>query len=127
MSRNTWNIYIQESGGSWTADGTIYVPNDVLEDETLSTHRKVVLADGSTSFVNLETKITKSDITFSWYNLDNTDSLISKLETYLADNSTIKIVNHLNEAYIGKIRNLRKTHPIGIEGVIDLEMTLERN
>ena len=126
MPRNTWNIFKQESNGSYTADGTIYRPNADVEDERISTHRKIGLADGDTAFVTPSTKYDEARLTFNWLYITDTDGIISKINTYIADGQTVKITTHLSDDYIGKFISLRKITLLGIEDYVDLVAIFER-
>jgi len=114
MSRNTWSIYYAESGDDWIADGNIFIPNVDISDEIVSTQQTVILADGSKAFITPETKSNVQTISFSWMLITADDNLISKIKTYIQDNTRLKIVTHLSEEYIGKFISLRKTHLVGI-------------
>jgi len=110
MARNTWSIYIY-SGGSWVADGSIYVPNDTLTLGLTSTHNKIVLADGDEAFITPETKYNKNPVTFIWYDDDGT--MKSKIEGYVQNNTKVKIVDSNSEEHIGRFKQIRARWLVG--------------
>jgi hypothetical protein len=114
MGRSAWSVYINESGDSWEFDFNLYVPNVDINDEIVSTQQTVILADGSKAFITPETKSNVQTISFAWMLITSDDDLISKIKTYIEDNTRLKIVTHLSEEYIGKFISLRKTHLVGI-------------
>lgn len=113
MSRSSWSIYVMESDGSYTSDGTIYRPNEDLDVGLISNHTKVKLADGTNAFVTLETEYEKEQLTFMWHEITTADGLIAQLEGYINSGDVVKITNHLSTDYIGRFVNITKTHLIG--------------
>lgn len=103
MARSNWNIYIYNDG--WVSDGTIYRPNDTLRLGISSTQQKIQLADGDNAFVTPENKYNEDDFTLVWYEDDGT--VKNKIETYVKNNSKLKIVDHLGNEYIGRFVSIR--------------------
>ena len=124
MSRTYWDIYYQESGGSWVSDGTIPRANDTLTYEYLSTQMPVQLADGSRAYITPETKYLKNPLVFLWYIDDGTYK--TKIENYIINNEYIKIECHTGTDFIGRFTALKTTHLVGIEDTYDLEATFEQ-
>jgi len=119
MARTYWNIYIY-SGGSWVADGQIPVPNDTLDLGLTSTLQKIQLADGDQAFIVPETKYNKDNLTFIWRN-DTDGSIKSKIESYVQNNTKVKIVDSLSNEHIGRFTNIRSHWIVGIETTYDIE------
>lgn len=127
MSRNSWSIYINESGDSWTLDGSIYRPNQDLLEETSSTQQTINLLDGSKAFISPETKSINEPLVFAWIGITVADGLISKIKTYIQNETRVKIVTHLSDEYIGYFRNLRPNQLVGQSpDQWDVEVTFER-
>lgn len=126
MSRNTWTVEILESNNVYSSDGTIYRPNEDLEIQLNSTHNKIILADGSFAFVTPENKSNKGQLTFVWYNIDDSDGIISKIENYIDNGDIIRITTHLSHTYTGKFIYLTKTHLTGIEDTFDIQTQFDQ-
>jgi len=126
MSRTSWNIYIKNSANSYDADGTIYRPNEDLEEALSSTHQKIRLADGTNAFVVPETSSSKEPLTFVWRGIVTGDNLISKIEGYIDNDEELKITTHLSVDYIGRFLNIRKTHAVGQSDIWDVEAIFDR-
>lgn len=127
MARGTWDVYVNESGSSWTDDFDLYIPNIDLSEEKISNQRNIILADGSKAFFTPETKYAYQNLTFSWQWIVVADGLISKIEDYITDNDRLKIVTHLSVEYIGYFTNINKMHLVGQDpDAWDIEATFLR-
>lgn len=122
---STWNIYLEESGVSWTADGTIPRPNDDVETETVSTQQRVRLADGSDAFVNLETKTVKEP--FTMYFAETTSAFRTKIQTYMGNGDKVKIITHTLEEFIGRFVSMKRIWLVGTSpDSYDVMITFQR-
>jgi hypothetical protein len=123
MARTYWNIYYQESAGSWIADGTVPRPNDTLSYDYQSNQTTVQLADGSKAYITPETKYTRNQLTFMWYQDDGTYK--TKIQNYIINNEYLKIECHTGTNFIGRFIGLKSSHLTGQDDVYDLEATFE--
>jgi hypothetical protein len=126
MARSTWTVTVRISSGSYISDGTIYRPNEDLEDNVLSTHTKVQLADGSQAFVVPENSSKLDSLKFVWRGIVVADGLIAKIKDYIDGDDQIKITTHLSEVYTGRFINMTKTHATGQEDIWDVEANFDR-
>jgi hypothetical protein len=125
MSRTTWQIQTKVLGGSWTAAGTIYRPNDSLSLVTQSTQTDTQLADGSESCFTPSTKSLSAPLTFIWYADDGT--LKTQLEGYITNQTNIKIIDHDSNEYVGRFIGLEVTQIVGVDpDEYDIKVTLKR-
>lgn len=126
MARGSWSIYTLNSDGStWDADGTIYVPNDDLTTEIISTQQKISLANGSNAFVTPSTKKLKQPITFFW--ADTTSAFRTQIENYMNNGDTIKIVTDTSENFIGRFISMQRVWLSGIDpDSFDVSVVLEQ-
>lgn len=129
MARNTWSIYVDTNeDGTWTSDGTIAIPNDSIEIGYTSTQQKIKLANGDNAFIRPEIKYSDNPITFIWYDNGTGDinSLKTKIENYIQNNTKIKIVDHNNKSYIGRFIAIRSNWIVGLSpDIYDLEVDWE--
>lgn len=126
MSRTTWAIYVLQSGNTWGADGTLYVPNNPegLIFGMNATQQRVELADGSLAFIRPETLYQKQPLTFSWFEMDVT--FITKIQSYIVNGTTLKIVTNVGgREYIGRFIDFKPTWVTGEVDVYDLEALFE--
>jgi hypothetical protein len=119
-----WDIYLENSLGTWDDDGTIPRPNDDLQTELTSTQQKIRLADGSNAFIQPEIKRVKEPITMFW--ADTSSSLRSKIETYMLNGDKVKIVTHTAEEFIGRFVGLKRVWFSGIDDSYDIQVNFER-
>ena len=125
MSRSYWTVYVEESAGTWLADGQIPRPNaDFIYDYT-STQSSYQLADGSRAFITPETTYGKGPVSFVWY-LDDDGSIKTKIENYLTNNEYLKIVTHTGTELIGRFINFKITHLLGLDDTYDIEASFDR-
>jgi hypothetical protein len=125
MARNVWNIY-KDIADVWTADGTIYRPNENLELTLNATQARIDLADGSRSYMTPETKYNKESLLFRWLEIENTDTFWSKIETYVQTQDYLKIIDHLSNEYIGRFISIRRIWLSGVIDTYDFEAVFER-
>ena len=128
MSRTSWNVYTQVSGSTYSADGTIYRPNNNVEITKTSTQQKIQLANGDNAFVNPETKSLKNAITFEWLELSDSDfnNLRAKIIAYMDAGTKIKITDHNSVDYIGRFINCTQVWISGVDDTEDLSATFEQ-
>ena len=98
MSRGTWTTQIKVAT-VWTADGTIYRPNDNLAFPVVSSQNKTILADGAFAYITPSTKYRNEPIVFTWYFDDGTTK--DKVEGYINAQNDVKIIDHNAVEYIG--------------------------
>ena len=125
MSRNSWTVYILQSGGSYVSDGAIYRPNDNTSIDFTSTQQKVGLADGSQAFINSEIKYVKEPISFTWLEIPESDSFRSQIENYVKNQDYLKITTHLGEVIKGRFVNVRRIWLVGTEDTYDLNASFD--
>jgi hypothetical protein len=124
MSHGTWNIY-KKVGATWTADGTIYRPNEDLELPITSTMSKVALADGDVAYVTPTTKYSTDPFTIKWYEDDGT--MKTKIEGYIQNQNDIKIVDHLANNYYGRFTSINSTWLKGrADTAYDIQVVFEQ-
>ena len=110
MARTGWTIE-KKVGGTWTADGTIYAPNDDLNIEKGSTQSTVKLANGSNAYITPATKYIDGGLGFTWYWDDGTTK--TKVEAYIVAQNDIRITDHDSNQYIGRFINISSTQVVG--------------
>ncbi len=123
MSRTTWNISVLGSGNVFVSDGTIYKPNENLTLSKSTKANTVQLANGDIAMVIPEVKYMNNVFTLTWIDIDNTDTLIDKIETYVENADYVKITTHLGEELIGIFSECSKIHYVGIDDTFDLTAT----
>jgi hypothetical protein len=125
MARGTWTIQVLGSSGTYYADGSMYVTNADIEEKSFSTQQKIVLADGSKAFVGFEHKTQYEPVDFFWADMDS--SFITKLETYLGNNDTLKITTAQGTVFTGHFITYQKTWVVGTSPVMyDIIASFER-
>lgn len=124
MGRGTWDIAIK-SGGSWVSDGTIYRPNSGYNLQTQSTQTKTRLANGDNVYVTPSTKYVDAPITLIWYWDDGTTK--TKLETYLHNQTDIRITDDLGNIYYGRFISVVANRMVGqSDELYDITAIFER-
>lgn len=130
MARLSWNVFVQDSGDEYTADGTIYRPNETLEIPKISTEVKTKLATGDNAFITPSTKSVYQPISFMWLELSDSDfnNLRAKLVAYMDASTTIKITDHNAVDYIGRFTSIESNWIVGKEtDEYDVEVIFERH
>ena len=110
MSRTGWAIS-KKVTGSWTSDGTIYRPNDNLQNETVSTQQAFPLSDGSNAYVTPETKYIEQRLQFTWFWDDGT--IKTQVEGYITNQNDLKITDHDGNLYIGRFVGINSSQYVG--------------
>ena len=111
MSRGTWNISYEASGGSWIPDGTIAPPNENLEIGLTSTKQRIELSNGDIAYVTPEVKYNKDEMTWRWLMDDGT--IKTKLETYLQNDTHLKIEDSNGDYYYGYFTKIKRVWIVG--------------
>ncbi len=114
MSRSSWNIYYLESGDTWTLDGSIYRPNEVLSLALASTESSVNLVDGSIAHITVETKSNKQSLSLVWMYV--TSTLKEKIEAYINAGTDLKITDHNANSYYGRFVDSKSDWLVGTDG-----------
>jgi hypothetical protein len=109
---SNWSIYILESNSSYTDDGYIPRPNQDLETSRVSTQQQIRMADGSNSYVTPEVKSLKDPI--QMFFADVSTSLITKINNYIDNGDTVKIVTHTGEEFIGYFTSIKRVWLTGV-------------
>lgn len=120
MSRGTWTIQ-KKVTSTWTADGTIYRPNENLVLNTQSTQKKVTLADGSEAYYTPSTKYLSAPMTFIWQALPV--AFVTKLKAYITNQNDIKIIDHDSVEYVGRFLTLEAMWLVGTEDSQEYNVT----
>jgi len=113
VARGNWNIFYEDSGGTWVADGTISPPNENLDIGRKTTKIEKKLVTGDIAHMTPEVKYVKEELVFRWL-LDN-GTIKTKIETYLQDQLHIKIIDSNADEYIGYFTNIRRVWISGTE------------
>ena len=125
MARNTWTVYIEESGPVWTLDSTIYIPNDTMELGLVSNQQKVMLIDGSDAFIAPDVKYQRSQFVFQWTYVE--EAFVEQIQDYIKNYDYIKIVTHLgSRIFIGRFVSCEPAWLVGQEDLFDLTATFEQ-
>lgn len=122
MSRNSWNVFVLESGNVWTLDSSIFVPNNTegLDFEEVSTQIETTMIDGSKGYVTPENKYSKLPLNFSWYQV--TQSFCEQVRNYQRNGDSLKIVTGISgRDFIGRFTSVRPMWLTGHEDLYDLE------
>jgi hypothetical protein len=119
-----WTVDIYSSGSTWVPDTPIRVPNDNLTLGVTSTQAKLILADGSNSFVNPEVKYTKDVLNFIWMEDDGT--LKTQIEDYIKNGDYLRITTHTSEEFIGRFLTVSNVWLKGVDDTYDVSATFER-
>lgn len=119
----TWNISVFESGNTWTADGTIVIPNADLEQKRVSNLQIVKLADGTEAFIQPETKFYKE--TISMFFANTTSAFRTKIEDYITNGDKVKITMDTSETIIGFFVDSNRVFFSGIDDTYDLAITFK--
>jgi hypothetical protein len=121
----TWDIYLRESGTTYTYDGTIPRPNANMETRRSSTMTKVRLADGANAFMTPEHRYGKE--AFEMIFIKATTDLRTRIETYMVNGDKVKIITHTGEEFIGKFVDYKRVWFTGIEpDEYDLSVSFEQ-
>jgi len=123
-SRGTWNLD-KWSGSQWVAETAMYRPNENLSIDRLSTQTKVVLADGSVSFITPETKFAREPLTMQFLLIDNSDGFWGRMEDYVENNDYLRITDHLGNFITGKFISIKRVWLAGVDDQYDLEIVFE--
>lgn len=110
MARTGWAIE-KKVAGIWTADGTIYRPNDDLGLSRASTQVTVKLNDGSNAYITPSTKYIDAPLSFMWFWDDGTTK--AKVEAYIVAQDDIRITDHDSNLYIGRFTGIDVTQVVG--------------
>jgi hypothetical protein len=110
MSRGSWNIE-KKVGGSWTADSSIYPPNEALSLVKNSTQNKTQLADGSNAYITPSTKYLDDPIVFTWLYDDGT--MKDKIEAYINNQNDLRITDHNSDTYVGRFVSIESSWRVG--------------
>ena len=122
--RGTWVTQIKVAT-VWTADGTIYRPNDNLAFPVGSTQNKTVLANGNYAYITPSTKFRNEPIMFTWYFDDGTTK--AKVEGYINAQNDVKIIDHNAIEYIGRFTSINITWVAGQDSdKYDIRASFER-
>lgn len=118
---SNWTIYTQSSGPVWVEDvAGLPRPQQSMPVEKVSTEQELMLADGSRAFIVPETRTTKTDLLFFWF--EQSQTFKEQLEAYLDNYDYIKIVTHVSGIeFIGRFKSVKPTWLIGIEDKWDIE------
>ncbi len=119
MSRLTWVVELEQSGNNFVSDGTLYRPNSNFPITIISNKQRVKLANGDIGTVTPEIKQVDGDLTFVWLAIESTDTLITKIETYIANDSRVRITDHLGNQFTGSFISFQKIEMLG-QTIIDL-------
>ena len=112
-SRTNWTVETKSLGGSWTNDGTIYAPNQVMVLGRTSTQATIKLADGDNAYITPSTKYTLANMTFAWMLDDGTLKL--KIEGYVENNTNIRITDDNSKTYIGRFISIQANRAVGVD------------
>lgn len=122
---STWNIYLRESGTTYTLDGTIPRPNMDMETRRLSNMSKIRLADGANAFVTPEHTYVKEPFEMVFIRASST--LRTRFEDYMINGDKIRIETHTGETFTGKIIDYKRIWLTGVEpDEYDLSVTFEQ-
>jgi len=110
---SNWAIYIEASGSTWEADGGIPRPNETMETQVLSNTTRIKLANGASAYFTPTTKSYKEEFSMTMLELD--DTVVSKIDDYIENNTKVKIVTHTSEVFIGKFLSRQRAWLTGIE------------
>ena len=126
MSRNTWQVYVQNSAGTWVLDETIYVPNNEnLSMDESSTQNKQQMVDGSFAFITPETKYQKNPIQLNWVEVDQT--FMELIRDYFRNGDNLKIVTQVSgREFIGRFIQFTSNWLGGVEDVYDVDVVFEQ-
>ena len=106
MSISYWDIYLWQSGDTYTNDGTVPRPNQDIETTIISTQSKVRLTNGSNAFISPETKRVKEMFSIFW--AETTSALRTKIITYMENGDKVKIITHTAEEFIGRFVEMKR-------------------
>ena len=121
---STWNIYLWESGSTYTSDGTIPRPNQNLETSLVSNLQIIKLADGSEAFMYPETKYLKGTLTMFF--ADTTSVFRTQIEGYITNGDKVKITTHTAEDIIGRFIDYKRVWFTGIDDAYDVMVTFKQ-
>lgn len=110
--RGTWTIQTKESGDAWASTDTIAPPNDNLVIRKITTQVKIKGADGDNLFMTPSTKYTDEPLVWVWY--EDTDGTIKdQVEGYVEAQTDLKIIDDLNNEWIGRFISVDSTRIVG--------------
>ena len=110
MTRGSWTIQ-KKVADVWTADGTIYPPNDNLSHQKNSTQVPMNLDDGSLAYITPSTKYLDGNLIFVWYWEDGT--MKTKIDAYIENGDDLKIIDHDANEYIGRFIMIDSVQLVG--------------
>ena len=121
---SNWNISIWESSSTYTADGTIPVPNADLETQIVSTMQKIRLANGDDAFVTPETKYNKQP--FGMLFVMTTADFRTKITNYIANSDKVQITADTGETFTGKFIDMKRVWFSGRDDEYDVTVAFEQ-